>query len=826
MKTRNKLFSLSAIILCGGLFSGCGSSDSTTPNTSTNIEVERGKIYDANVTDSSTPPLVATMTVGSNIYTFSKTPTYPITASGGWIDVDSDGNMTAGIDVVLDLNLTSYSANITPVTTYLGDITSTAGKARLDKLISDMNVTENELLKVPSKSSKNEIIIQNAIYNIMKTNNTTNIHNRFNDINTSFSTLKTYLDGDPSKTTAAQIALFVEAKIVSDLFTNGDITKLDSSKISAIEAKRDGSTPSSSAITHNGISYNAVTSPYTSRIWLDRNLGASQVCAEKNDELCYGDYYQWGRNTDGHEKANSTTSTTQAANYAVAGDKFIINVDDWAGNDTTGASRNINWGDVTHNTICPTGYKVPTKNELKAETINITGANDVNSSDTAFANFLKLPVAGTRDGTTGVIGDKGVSARIWSSSVEEMNANFYEMNALRFNATNAEIQYYNVEELDQGNSVRCIKETVNASISGKLVDPYIVGAILCQDTNDDKVCGSDEPTSTATTATGDFTFNQSLTAGKNVIIKTHGLHDGKTFDLNISGVVTSSKTISIISPLTTFQSKGLTNIQLTNILDKAKADAVTIDSASNLGSFVTDHHTIFNDPLSGGLMDKKVSEITNTDLVNIQASLTAYGLIKIMNGSATLKALNGSELETSGRTTGSPVNLIARTVLKTISDNIRIGMLQQLGTLFTGESNSVRSGLILAHLPADTATTAIPEPKMGLLIQIAVKIIDDLAQLGYATCNATSGDAATKVTAALTAIGIKAPKIVTNINNMGAIMYGFRNKNIINSTLPSPYLSALKSNSPDMAIGFEANSTVTTFVFNNDGNVTAYLGDN
>jgi hypothetical protein len=32
-----------------------------------------------------------------------------------------------------------------------------------------------------------------------------------------------------------------------------------------------------------------------------KNLGASQVCDSSVDFKCFGYYYQWGRNDDGHE---------------------------------------------------------------------------------------------------------------------------------------------------------------------------------------------------------------------------------------------------------------------------------------------------------------------------------------------------------------------------------------------------------------------------------------------------------------------------------------------------------------------------------------------
>ena len=73
------------------------------------------------------------------------------------------------------------------------------------------------------------------------------------------------------------------------------------------------------SITHNGTTYGTVTSPHTGRVWLDRNLGAAQVCTSFDDVACYGDYYQWGRNSDGHEDSASVNTATQAVNVTTVG---------------------------------------------------------------------------------------------------------------------------------------------------------------------------------------------------------------------------------------------------------------------------------------------------------------------------------------------------------------------------------------------------------------------------------------------------------------------------------------------------------------------------
>lgn len=153
-------------------------------------------------------------------------------------------------------------------------------------------------------------------------------------------------------------------------------------------------------ITHNGVSYNSIKSPYTGRIWLDRNLGAKNICANFNDSSCFGDYYQWGRKTDGHEKFNHIVLIDNEIDLKSS--KILLgnkNQDyDWsANNDQNGKKRQAYWNDSSANAICPKGYRVPTEKELSDETI--FAQLKVTNSQTAYNNFLKLPTAGYRTTT-------------------------------------------------------------------------------------------------------------------------------------------------------------------------------------------------------------------------------------------------------------------------------------------------------------------------------------------------------------------------------------------------------------------------------------------
>jgi len=136
-------------------------------------------------------------------------------------------------------------------------------------------------------------------------------------------------------------------------------------------------------ITHNGVNYKEVTSPYTQKVWLDRNLGASQACTALDDTACYGDYYQWGRNADGHENNESNKIATQATDINNVGHSDFITSSgayhyEWLdvnNNDVddNGSLRTINWSKTDGSSVCPVGFRVPTIQELKDETLDNTG---------------------------------------------------------------------------------------------------------------------------------------------------------------------------------------------------------------------------------------------------------------------------------------------------------------------------------------------------------------------------------------------------------------------------------------------------------------------
>ena len=185
-----------------------------------------------------------------------------------------------------------------------------------------------------------------------------------------------------------------------------------------------------------------VTGP-NGNIWMDRNLGATQAATSISDAASYGDLYQWGRTTDGHEKRNSTVvagpvaSGTEGANFIAS----FTTPRDWLS-----TQDNTRWGATkTANDPCPRGYRVPTETELNAERL-LFATDDAAG---AFGSVLKLPVAGNRT-STGALNKVGANGFYWSSTTEGTRAGY-----LYFNGS---FTIMNSSSRVLGNSVRCIKD--------------------------------------------------------------------------------------------------------------------------------------------------------------------------------------------------------------------------------------------------------------------------------------------------------------------------------------------------------------------------------
>ncbi len=232
-----------------------------------------------------------------------------------------------------------------------------------------------------------------------------------------------------------------------------DSRKMDLGELAWVERSNmiENGIPAFTGGVFDGLEYKLVLSPDTGRVWLDRNLGARQVCTSSTDAACYGDLYQWGRAKDGHESRTSGNKAILATTITPATSMFINSKSpwDWTSIDSSGASRIDAWANGGANDICPAGFSVPTEAELAADTIsaNITG----NAS--AFSSFLRIPVAGYRDRENGSVSSVRSSAYLWSRSANGVNGR-----GLNITVSIADFNSNNSNSRALGFSVRCIRD--------------------------------------------------------------------------------------------------------------------------------------------------------------------------------------------------------------------------------------------------------------------------------------------------------------------------------------------------------------------------------
>jgi hypothetical protein len=178
---------------------------------------------------------------------------------------------------------------------------------------------------------------------------------------------------------------------------------------------------------------------------MDRNLGATQAATSSTDVNAYGDLYQWGRRSDGHQCRNSATTTTLSSTDQPAHGDFITVTSgnlDWRSPQNTNLWQGVNG----INNPCPSGYRLPTEVELDAERLSW----NQNNSAGAFASPLKLPEAGGRSGSDGSLFGGGTQGYYRSSTV---NGTFSVY--LNFNSGNAGMGFFGRVN---GFSVRCLKD--------------------------------------------------------------------------------------------------------------------------------------------------------------------------------------------------------------------------------------------------------------------------------------------------------------------------------------------------------------------------------
>jgi uncharacterized protein (TIGR02145 family) len=184
----------------------------------------------------------------------------------------------------------------------------------------------------------------------------------------------------------------------------------------------------------------------TGKVWMDRNLGATQVATSSTDEQSYGDLYQWGRGADGHQSRTSSTTSDLSSSDVPGTTNFILAPNypyDWR----SGQNANLWQGVNVINNPCPSGYRLPTEAEWENERLSWESSNFAYNA--AFASPLKLPMAGRRIWSNGSLISSGSVGYYWSSTVSTTYSRY-----LSFSQSASTSFDYRAS----GFSVRCIKE--------------------------------------------------------------------------------------------------------------------------------------------------------------------------------------------------------------------------------------------------------------------------------------------------------------------------------------------------------------------------------
>jgi len=198
-------------------------------------------------------------------------------------------------------------------------------------------------------------------------------------------------------------------------------------------------------VTPDGTRVVDIASPTTGKVWMDRNLGATQAATSKTDANSYGSLYQWCRTVDGHQLRTSATQTAQIVATTTGNSNFIIANTDWVSSSLSDGSLWWNGTTVGANNPCPTGYHAPTYTEWNNELSGIPASGQ----DDWLYNKLQLPVSGLRNYSNGSIANTGTDGYYWNSTISGTSTYY-----LGFNSGNNRLY---VDSRAYGFSVRCIK---------------------------------------------------------------------------------------------------------------------------------------------------------------------------------------------------------------------------------------------------------------------------------------------------------------------------------------------------------------------------------
>ncbi len=168
-------------------------------------------------------------------------------------------------------------------------------------------------------------------------------------------------------------------------------------------------------------------------VWLQQNLGSTQVGNAKTDTSAYGHLFQWGRWDDGHQLRTSTPGAVPVPNNPTGIGTGSATY--YAGSSTNawwnGGALSDSWTAASNTQATATdgcdpckamgaGWRLPTETEWAG----LVSSETMTNTNTAFASNLKLVIGGSRSSTDGAYNFVGIRGYYWSSTTSSTGAKY------------------------------------------------------------------------------------------------------------------------------------------------------------------------------------------------------------------------------------------------------------------------------------------------------------------------------------------------------------------------------------------------------------------
>ena len=404
------------------------------------------------------------------------------------------------------------------------------------------------------------------------------------------------------------------------------------------------------------IAQDVVRSPYTSKIWMDRNLGATalpqaQTAPSSSDSASMGWLYQWGRKSDGHQIVlprsgsifYSGTNPTRQNNWAVVSDKFYTYSGGSPADNWLLATRNTLWQGLNgENNPCPAGFRVPTVTEFTNETTNFT-----QSMNGAFTSFLRLPPTGYRNYTGLQASYTGYNhGRYWTSSINGTGAYY-----LVFNHSPAYIDMSGTSNgRIMGYAVRCIKGEATSGGSA-VISGFTEGSLTGNLTIDEPASGVTKTMFANVTTAGSYSIKTLPFNNNGVIFSGSGTFtstgNNKSITLTATGTPNSQG------------SEGLWTYYSNTEPQFAFNATIGGDPSTNGTAIVTDYTSISSQGELFPSEDPTLSNVTQTIRANVTKTGTYF--LKTTTTNGTTFTANGTFTNTGNNditlvATGTPIS--------------------------------------------------------------------------------------------------------------------------------------------------------------------------